>query len=73
MTGKLLKNNNTERWHIIIDENQPDHIELTSGSVIEVKIGKHWVATRIEFGSKNYYATTQGVLLCNNLPARTID
>ena len=58
------------RWEISYDEDQS--IELTSGSVCEVKVGGHWIYTGIESSNGEYYATARGVQLVNGLPARPV-
>lgn len=70
--GELQKNDN-HRWEIAIrGEEYP--LELSCGSVIEVKIDGHWIRTSIEHGSDcGYYATKRGIRLCHGLIARVPD
>jgi len=46
MKGKLTKTS-TKRWAIECDEEPFE--ELTSGSPVEVKIGRHWISGRVEY------------------------
>jgi hypothetical protein len=79
LTGHLRKND-LDRWEIVAKDGSV--VGLSSGSVVEVHIGGHWIETSIEFchdwsepedatGSRgHYYATERGILLCDGLPAR---
>jgi hypothetical protein len=77
ITGKLRRNERG-RWEIVDDDERT--LELTTGNIIEVQVGEHWVRTRIEFddtpwpGRPNgdYYAITPGVLLCVGLSVRAV-
>lgn len=63
-----MKKNENHRWEIAVRGEWP--LELSCGSVIELKIGGHWIRTSVEHGSNGYYATTRGVQLCAGLIAR---
>jgi hypothetical protein len=66
--GHLLKNG-SDRWTIVATDGHD--VELSCGSVIEVRIGGSWIRTSIEHSSRDgYYATTKGIRLCDELPAR---
>lgn len=63
-----LRKNEGERWEIIrIEESR---YELTSGDVVEVKIGDHWFRTRVEHNGTEYYSTVPGIRFFNGMPAR---
>lgn len=66
MNGKLFKNQN-DRWEIKNDETR---YELTSGDVCEIKVGDHWIKTRIEHNGKYYYSTVPGTKLYSGQEAR---
>ena len=70
MEGHLIKND-IGRWEITTEDGR--EFQLTSGSVCEVLVGKHWVRTSVESSNGSYYATTPGVLLMKGIPARTIE
>lgn len=59
-----LRKNPSGRW--VIDS----HWEITSGDVIEVKIGEHWIETRVEHDGFDYYPVVLGVELYDGMPAR---
>lgn len=63
MDGKLAKMQ-SGRWSI------GNEWEITSGDVIEVKVGENWIATRIEHNGTGYYAVVTGILLYEGMPAR---
>lgn len=63
-----LKRNEIGRWEIVDSEGK--RIELSSGSVVDVKIDDHWVQTRIEHNGKDYYPMVMGVSLYSGMPAR---
>lgn len=67
LSGYLLKGS-SGRWSIM--GHGGHDFELSSGSVIEVRIGKTWIRTSIEHNGREYYATTKGIRLCDELPAR---
>jgi hypothetical protein len=77
ITGKLRRNERG-RWEIVDDDERT--LELTTGNIIEVQVGEHWVRTRIEFDDTpwpgrptgDYYAITPGVLLCVGLSVRAV-
>lgn len=73
MEGKLHKNE-IGRWEIVTEDGR---VELSSGSVCEVKIGEVWHRTRIESRSTphapftaEYYAVLPGIRLYEGMPAR---
>lgn len=69
--GQLFRNDINERWNVVFAvKPEPDYDVMTSGSFLEVKIGKKWIPTTIEHNGKDYYATTQGLALSNGLRAR---
>jgi len=61
--GKLQKNE-IGRWSI------DDEWEITSGDVIEIKVGDHWIETRIESNTDGYYAVIPGIQLYQEQPAK---
>ena len=70
-TGTLHKNDNG-RWAIAYccAQDQYQQVELTSGSVIELRIADHWIETSIEYNGEDYYATTPGIALAFGQAAR---
>jgi len=75
MIGKLHLNE-IGRWEILDLEYK--RYELTSGDLVEVAVGSHWIRTRIESRSapnppftSEYYATVPGIRLYEGMPART--
>lgn len=64
--GRLRKNE-IGRWEAVIGEHW---VELTSGSVCEVKIGDHWIRTSIESSDGEYYPTTDGIRLYEGMKVR---
>jgi hypothetical protein len=70
--GHFYRQGENERWLVVFQvKPEPDYVTLTSGSIVEVNIGGHWIRTRVEHNGKDYYAVTQGVKLQTNLKART--
>lgn len=78
MEGKLHKNDN-DRWEIVDQTPREAGVlkcELTSGDCCEIKVGEHWIATRIECGwdertkTSQYYSTVPGTKLYQGQPAR---
>ena len=72
-TGKLYRNGKGTRWLIVYATKPLDYYELTSGDLLDVKVGGKWITTSIEFGAGDYYATAPGIQLCNDLEARLTD
>ncbi len=68
LEGKLTINESGQ-WEIW-DDRTLNYIPLTSGSLCEVKIGGHWIATRIEYSDGVYYAVAPGIKLYRGMPAR---
>lgn len=67
----ILRKNDIDRWEIFDGEGR--RWEITSGDVIEVRIGDDtWVTTRVEHNGKDYYAIEAGITLYNGMPARTV-
>lgn len=60
----LLRKMETGRWSIGHD------YEITSGEVIEVKVGACWITTRIESASGEYYPVVSGIQLHEGMLAR---
>lgn len=69
MTGHLTQNA-CDRWSIDYPNGRPEH-ELTSGSMIEIRTGKRWVRTRIEYDhAAKAYVSVDGHRLHVGLEAR---
>lgn len=66
-----LKKKDNGRWSIFHADGT-ELFEASCGSVMEVLVGGHWIKTSIEHSGKDYYATAQGVKLCEGLPARSV-
>lgn len=69
-TGWLYRTGENERWNVIHNIHKHDYTVLTSGSFVEVKVGRKWIPTTIEHNGKDYYATTRGLALSNQMQAR---
>lgn len=70
-TGWLFRNGKNERWNIVYTvKPELDYSVLTSGCSVEVKVGNKWIRTRVEHNGEDYYVTTQGLALCNEMKAR---
>lgn len=68
MREGILRRHNTERWEIVFHEE--DTYLITSGDVILVKIGDHWITTRIESFKGGYYPMVKGIWLYEGMTVR---
>ncbi|MEK6704612.1 MAG: DUF5348 domain-containing protein [Bdellovibrionota bacterium] len=52
------------RWSI------GDRFEITSGEVLEVRIGHYWIPTRIEHDGEDYFTVVSGIKLYGGMEVR---
>lgn len=67
VVGSLIRSK-THRWAIKTDDGLI--YEITSGDIIEVNVGGHWIRTRIEHNGKDYIAMVSGVKLYQGVEVR---
>lgn len=70
MIEGLLKSDGQNRWRFFLENGQC--LKLAPKQVVDVKIGDHWIVTKVEDYQDNIYPVVRGIRFYEGMPCRVM-